>query len=167
MKRIFILLVEDNDDHAELTIAALKGAGLIAHVVRLDNAESAADFLFLDGNHHGVDSCELPNIILLDVKLPGMDGFSLLRKIKADQRTRRIPVIMLTTSSRDEEIARGYDEGANSYIVKPVHFDAFRDKIRDLELYWGKTCELPDSQESPGSSSEPGTGDKQCPTPKR
>ena len=144
MKRIFILLVEDNDDHAELTIEALKGARINAHVVRLDNAESAADFLFVQSTLGESGLSELPNIILLDVKLPGMDGFSLLRRIKNDNRTRRIPVVMLTTSKREEEIARGYDEGANSYIVKPVHFDAFRDKIRDLELYWGETCELPD-----------------------
>jgi len=144
MQPVVIMLVEDNDDHAELISDALNNTIVANRVIRFVNAESALEFL------HGGKGAEststdipLPGMIILDVKLPGMNGFEMLKQVRNDERTRRIPVVMLTTSRREDEIAKGYEYGANSYIVKPVKFEEFRAKIIDLKMYWILTSELP------------------------
>ncbi|RKX19136.1 MAG: response regulator [Candidatus Zixiibacteriota bacterium] len=142
-KPAFIMLVEDNVDHAELTIEILKKNHVVNKVVQFMDAESAYDYLYNENEYKDKEKYPYPDVILLDVKLPGMDGFELLQTIKNKPETKRIPVIMLTTSKRDEEIVKGYDIGANSYIVKPVNFNEFKSKIEDLQLYWFITSELP------------------------
>jgi DNA-binding response OmpR family regulator len=143
MQPVVIMLVEDNDDHAELISDALNNTIVANSVIRFVNAESALEFLHGDKAQTEDAEVPLPGMIILDVKLPGMDGFEMLRKVRGSARTRRIPVVMLTTSRRDDEIAKGYEYGANSYIVKPVKFEEFRAKIIDLKMYWILTSELP------------------------
>lgn len=143
VKPALIMLVEDNEDHAELTIEVLKKNHIANKVIQFLYAESAYDYLFGEDESRDREKYPYPDVILLDVKLPGMNGFELLQIIKDRPETKRIPVIMLTTSKRDEEIARGYDIGANSYIVKPVNFNEFKAKIEGLQLYWFITSELP------------------------
>ncbi|UCE23446.1 MAG: response regulator [Candidatus Zixiibacteriota bacterium] len=149
MTPVLIMLVEDNDDHAELITDALNNTIVANRVLRFVNAESALEYLMGEKAHAAPEEYPLPGVILLDVKLPGMDGLRMLRKIRKNKRTRRVPVVILTTSKREDEIARGYELGANSYIVKPVKFEEFRAKIIDLKMYWVLTSELPNSvQES-------------------
>ncbi|UCD62526.1 MAG: response regulator [Candidatus Zixiibacteriota bacterium] len=143
MEPVVIMLVEDNDDHAELISDALNNTIVANRVVRFVNAESALEYLHGEKAQAAEQDHPLPGMILLDIKLPGMDGFQMLRKVRTHDRTKRIPVVMLTTSKRDEEIAKGYEYGANSYIVKPVKFEEFRAKIIDLKMYWVLTSELP------------------------
>jgi two-component system response regulator len=138
-----IMLVEDNEDHAELTMEVLKKNCIFNKVIQFLDAESAYDYLFGENKSRNRREYPFPDIILLDVKLPGMNGFELLQIIKNRPETKRIPVIILTTSKRDEEVAKGYDYGANSYIVKPINFSEFKAKIGDLQLYWFITSELP------------------------
>ena len=149
MTPVLIMLVEDNDDHAELITDALNNTIVANRVLRFVNAESALEYLMGEKAQASPEEYPLPGVILLDVKLPGMDGLRMLQKIRKDKRTRRVPVVILTTSKREDEIARGYELGANSYIVKPVKFEEFRAKIIDLKMYWVLTSELPNSvQES-------------------
>ena len=138
-----IMLVEDNEDHAELTIEVLKNYSVVNEVRWFTDGESALNYLLGNRESHDDNDSTLPDVILLDVKLPGISGFEVLDKIKTTPKTKHIPTIMLTTSKRDEEIARGYDCGSNSYIVKPVSFSQFRKKIADLGIYWVLTSELP------------------------
>ena len=138
-----IILVEDNDDHAELTIESLKQNKVINEVIRFADAESAMDYISSAVKNQ--DTNKMPDLILLDVKLPGMSGFDMLQKLKSNTLTKRIPVIMLTTSSRDEEVAKGYDFGVNSYVVKPVNFTKFQEKLADLRIYWILISEMPKS----------------------
>jgi two-component system response regulator len=134
-----ILLVEDNPADAELTLHALKdpaGGGLVnkIHVVR-DGAE-ALEFLFCRGEFSGRRFDQPPRIVLLDLKLPKVDGLEVLRQIKADARTRPIPVVIMTSSDEERDRIAGYQLGVNSYIRKPVDFDQFRETVRHLGLYW-------------------------------
>jgi len=145
MTPVLIMLVEDNDDHAELITEALNNTIVANRVLRFVNAESALEYLTGEQADQLPDDHPLPGVILLDIKLPGMDGFEMLKRVRRDPRTRRLPVIILTTSKREEEVARGYELGANSYIVKPVKFEEFRAKIIDLKMYWVLTSELPRS----------------------
>lgn len=145
MTPVLIMLVEDNDDHAELITDALNNTIVANRVLRFVNAESALEYLLGDKTLASPEEHPLPGVVLLDLKLPGMDGFQMLRKIRGENRTRRLPVVILTTSKREDEIARGYELGANSYIVKPVKFEEFRAKIIDLKMYWVLTSELPQS----------------------
>jgi CheY-like chemotaxis protein len=131
-----ILLVEDNPNDAELTLHALrknKVANQI-HLVR-DGAE-ALDFLFATGTYADRNVAEKPKVILLDIKLPKVDGLEVLRTIKDDPKTRTIPVVLLTSSREERDIIEGYRLGVNSYIVKPVDFEQFTRTVRDLGLYW-------------------------------
>ena len=151
MQPVLIMLVEDNDDHAELISDALNNTIVANRVIRFVNAESALEYLTGDETQSPDVETPLPGMIILDVKLPGMDGFEMLRRIRGNDRTRRLPVVMLTTSKRDEEIAKGYEYGANSYIVKPVKYEEFRAKIIDLKMYWILTSELPEGADQAGS----------------
>jgi two-component system, response regulator len=133
---IDILLVEDNPNDAELTLHALRKDHVAnrVHLVR-DGAE-ALEFVFATGAYADRALAERPKVILLDIKLPKVDGLEVLRKIKANPRTRGIPVVMLTSSREERDIIEGYDLGANSYIVKPVDFERFVEAVRELGLYW-------------------------------
>ena len=131
-----ILLVEDNPNDAELTLHAFRKHKLTnrIHLVR-DGAE-ALEFVFGTGAYASRDIADRPKVILLDIKLPKVDGLEVLRKIKADERTRTIPVVMLTSSREERDIIDGYHLGANSYIVKPVEFEQFTNAVRELGMYW-------------------------------
>lgn len=131
-----ILLVEDNPDDEALTLRALKANNVCNQVdVARDGAE-AIDYLFGTGayNNHRTDN--LPEVILLDLKLPKLDGLEILQRIRSDERTKLIPVVILTSSKEESDLIKGYEKGANSYVRKPVDFDQFCEAIRQLGLYW-------------------------------
>ena len=131
-----ILLVEDNADDEELTIRALRknNIGNKIHVTR-DGAE-ALDFLFCEGNYADRDPNEMPQVTLMDLKLPKVDGLEVLRRLRADERTRMLPIVILTTSMEEQDVIDGYQLGANSYVRKPVDFNEFLEAARHLGLYW-------------------------------
>jgi two-component system response regulator len=131
-----ILLVEDNPSDAELTLRALKKAHVTndVHVVR-DGAE-ALEFLFGEGAYAARAGAALPRVVLLDLKLPKVDGLEVLRRVKADKRTKMIPVVVLTSSREESDLVASYHLGANSYIVKPVDSDKFFEAVHQVGLYW-------------------------------
>src|SRR5690606_13224297 len=131
-----ILLVEDNPEDLELTQRALRKAKLANYIqVARDGAE-ALDYIFGEGAHAGRRVEDTPKLILLDLKLPKVDGIEVLRRIKADQRTHSIPVIILTSSKEQQDVAETYSYGANSYIVKPVGFESFAEAVKQIGMYW-------------------------------
>ena len=136
MNNKVILLVEDNPDDEALTIRALKKNKIANKVVVTHDGVEALDYIFAQGKYAGRDISEHPQVILLDLKLPRIDGHEVLKRIRADKRTSRIPVVILTTSDEDQDIIQSYDNGANSYIRKPVDFDQFMEAIRKLGMYW-------------------------------
>lgn len=125
-----ILLVEDNPDDNALTLRALKKNNITNEVIVARDGVEALDYLFGEGAHEGRDLSDQPQVILLDLKLPKIDGLEVLKRIRADDRTRRLAVVVLTTSNEDRDIIRSYDLGANSYIRKPVDFDHFMEAVR-------------------------------------
>ena len=129
-----ILLVEDNPDDEELTVVALKKSHIANEVVVARDGEEALDYLFATGPHAG--STFIPAVILLDLKLPKIDGLEVLRRLRAHERTRRIPVVVLTSSKEQEDVVESYNLGANSYVRKPVDFDQFLEASKQLGLYW-------------------------------
>jgi CheY-like chemotaxis protein len=131
-----ILLVEDNPDDVALTQRALKKARVANKVVVATDGPEALDYLFGMGAHAGRDTTEMPEVVLLDLKLPKMDGLEVLQRLRADQRTRLLPVVILTSSKEDRDLTRSYEMGANSYIGKPVDFKQFVKAVQDLGLYW-------------------------------
>ncbi len=143
MKLIDILLVEDNPDHAMLTRRVLEDYGVANTVHVVENGADALDYIYRRGKYSNGKNAPRPGLILLDVKLPKVDGFEVLKQLKSDPEHGSIPVVMLTTSARDEEVARGYAEGANSYVTKPVRFDEFAEKVKNIGLYWGLISSLP------------------------
>lgn len=139
-KSVDILLIEDNPDHVELILKALRGNNLLNEVHVVVSGEEAIDFVYQRGGYANVAR---PGLILLDIKLAGMDGIEFLRRIKADLNLKSIPVVMLTTSAGEKEIVESYNCGVNSYIVKPVDFEQFAKVIKDLKLYWVLVNSLP------------------------
>ena len=135
-KPLDILLVEDEAAHAELTKRAIRKAGNANRVHIVTDGEEAFDYLYNRGKYEDKVKYSLPGLILLDIKLPGIDGVEVLKKIKEDPTLKRIPVIMLTTSEREEDIARSYNHYANSYLTKPVGFKEFEEKIMQIDFYW-------------------------------
>ena len=135
-QRADILLVEDNPNDVKLTLHAFKSANLAntVHVAR-DGVE-ALDFMFCTGPHADRSVEERPKLVLLDLKLPRLDGHEVLRRIKRDPRTSDIPVVVLTSSSEERDVMRTYEVGANSYIIKPVDFEQFTESVRDIGKYW-------------------------------
>ncbi len=143
MKLIDILLVEDNPDHAMLTRRVLEDYKVANRVHVVENGVDALDYIYRRGKYSDGNGATRPGLILLDVKLPKLDGFEVLKQLKSDPEYSSIPVVMLTTSARDEEVIRGYAEGANSYVTKPVRFDEFAEKVKNIGLYWGLISSVP------------------------
>lgn len=131
-----ILLVEDNASDEKLTLLAFKKCGVSNEVVVMRDGAAALDYIFATGPYAGRDDSVLPTVVLLDLKLPRVDGLEVLRRIRADERTRIIPVIVLTASKEDEDVLRSYALGANAYVRKPVEFVAFVEAARTLGLFW-------------------------------
>ena len=131
-----ILLVEDNPRDEALTLRALKKSNIVNDVIVARDGVEALDYFFGTGTHAGRDMTEMPQLILLDLKLPKVDGLEVLRKIRADERTKRLPIVVFTSSSEEEDMIKSYDLGANSYVRKPVDFDQFLEATRQLGLYW-------------------------------
>lgn len=133
---IEILLIEDNPADAELTIHALEKSKLINHIRHLQDGAEALDFLFCRGDYSAREFDTPPRLVLLDLKLPKVDGIGVLEQIKSDTRTKAIPVILLTSSKEERDMATSYRLGVNSYIQKPVNFTEFQDVVRQLGMYW-------------------------------
>lgn len=131
-----ILLVEDNLDDEELTLRALKKNNITNEVVVARDGLQALDYLFGTGTHKGRDASAMPQVVLLDLKLPKIDGLEVLRRLRSDKRTKLLPVVILTSSNEEQDRMRGYDLGANSYVRKPVDFVQFTEAVRQLGLYW-------------------------------
>jgi Response regulators consisting of a CheY-like receiver domain and a winged-helix DNA-binding domain len=136
MEQSVILLVEDNPDDEALTLRALKKNNIRNEVIIARDGVEAVDYLFGTGAHAGRDLSVMPQVILLDLKLPKMDGFEVLERIRSSEAAQYLPVVILTTSSEDQDRIRGYDLGANSFVRKPVEFDKFIEAVRQLGLYW-------------------------------
>lgn len=136
MAQKMILLVEDNPDDEELTTRALRQAKIANEIVVARDGSEAVEFLFGQGRHSGRDLSHMPAVILLDLKLPKLSGLEVLQRLRADERTRLIPTVILTSSSEDEDMLRSYQSGANSYVRKPVEFGAFVNAVSQLGMYW-------------------------------
>ncbi len=136
MEESVILLVEDNPDDEALTLRALKKNNIRNEVVVARDGVEAVDYLFGTGVHAGRDLSAMPHVVLLDLKLPRMDGFEVLERIRSSEATKFLPVVILTTSNEDQDLLRGYGLGANSFVRKPVEFDKFIEAVRQLGLYW-------------------------------
>jgi len=132
----YILLVEDNADDEALSIRALKKNGVLNEVVVARDGVEATDFLFGTGTYAGQNARALPAVVLLDLKLPRLDGLEVLRRIRGDPRTKLLPVVVLTSSIEEADLAKSYSLGANSYLRKPVDFDQFMDAVRQIGTYW-------------------------------
>jgi two-component system, response regulator len=133
---IEIILVEDNPDDAALTVRALRSRHLTNNLVHLKDGEEAIKYIFEGATFGGMKFSEHPKVILLDLKMPKVNGMEVLERIKSDPSTKAIPVVILTSSAEDPDIKRCYELGANSYIVKPVEFDNFSKTVADLGFYW-------------------------------
>jgi len=140
----FILLVEDNPDDEELTRLALREHGMANEVVVVRDGAEALDFFARRGRHAGRDPSDLPQVVLLDLNLPKIDGLTVLRRIREDPRTSLLPVVVLTSSEDDDDIAGSYRSGANSFVRKPVDFDEFREAVHHLGMYWLLLNRLPE-----------------------
>jgi len=138
-----ILLVEDNPDDEALTIRALRKNNIGNRLVVAHDGEEALDFLFCTGAYANRDPHEMPQVILLDLKLPKIDGHEVLRRVRTDERTKLLPVVILTSSKEEQDLVNSYGNGANSYVRKPVNFDQFVEAVRQLGLYWLVLNETP------------------------
>lgn len=136
MADAFILLAEDNPDDIELTLYAFREGNFAKDVKVVQDGQEALDFLFAAGSYEARDVTDVPALILLDLNMPKVGGLEVLRRVRADVRTKHIPVVVLTTSDEQKDITEGYELGINSYIRKPVDFDNFVDTVRQLGLYW-------------------------------
>lgn len=151
-KPVEILLVEDNPNDEELTLYALKKNNIANHIQVVHDGEEALEFLFCTGvyAHRRID--DVPKVILLDLKLPKVDGLEVLERIKTDERTRLLPVVVLTSSREERDIIESYQLGVNSFIVKPVDFEQFIEVISQLGLYWMLLNQTPSYREPPVSN---------------
>jgi two-component system response regulator len=143
MSQRVILLVEDNPDDEALTMRALRKNNIGNPVVVARNGAEALDYLFAEGSYAGRDVSDVPQVVLLDLKLPKVDGLDVLKRIRADERTQLLPVVVLTSSKEDQDLVNGYRFGCNSYVRKPVNFDEFLEAARQLGLYWLLLNEVP------------------------
>jgi two-component system response regulator len=131
-----ILVVEDNPDDEELTLRALRKGNLVNEIVVVRDGREVLDFIFGTGQYEGRDLSRMPTVVLLDLKLPRLNGLQVLEALRADPRTRLMPVVVLTSSNEEEDMLRSYELGANSYVRKPVEFGAFINAVSQLGLYW-------------------------------
>lgn len=131
-----ILLVEDNPDDEALTLRAFRKNNIKNEVVVARDGVEALDYIFATGSHAMRDAAELPQVVLLDLKLPKLDGMEVLRRVRADERTRLLPIVVLTSSKEEQDLVNSYRLGCNSYVRKPVNFDEFLEAARQLGLYW-------------------------------
>lgn len=131
-----ILLVEDNPDDEALTLRALKKNNIRNEIIVARDGVEALDYLFGAGAYAGRDPADLPSVVLLDLKLPKVDGLEVLRRVRADERTKFLPVVILTSSKEEQDLQEGYSQGCNSYVRKPVNYDEFLEAVRQLGLYW-------------------------------
>ncbi len=136
MKTKTILLVEDNPDDVQLTLRALKKNNIMNEIIVAEDGVEALDYLLGTGKYEGRDTSVMPQLVLLDLKMPKMDGLEVLLRIRADERTKLLPVVVLTTSSEDKDRVESYKLGANSYVRKPVDFGQFSEAVNQLGLYW-------------------------------
>ncbi|SRR6266700_348352 len=141
-----ILLVEDNQYDAEMTIRALKKVNLANKLVHLNDGEVAVNFIFALKEYSDRDTTRNPKVILLDIKMPKVDGIEILRLIKSDEHTKTIPVVIMTSSKEEQDIITSYSLGVNSYVVKPVDFEGFAKAVSELGLYWLLTNQAPLNQ---------------------
>jgi len=139
----FILIVEDNPDDEEMTLRSLTQSGLANGVQVVRDGVEAVDFLFATGKFKDRDATRMPTVVLLDLKLPKLNGIDVLKRMRQDERTRTVPVVILTSSSEDEDMVKSYDNGANSYVRKPVIFSDFAKVVSQLGLYWMLLNEVP------------------------
>lgn len=131
-----ILLVEDNPDDVDLTLLAFKKYNIMNEVVIASDGAEALDYLFGKGKYAGRDMSKLPEVVLLDLKLPKVDGLEVLQRLRADERTKHLPVVILTSSNEERDIINGYNLGVNSYVQKPVEFTQFSEAVGRLGIYW-------------------------------
>lgn len=143
-----ILLVEDNPDDVELTRLAFEQSRIGSEIVVAMDGQEALDYLFASGDHSEREPAVMPEVVLLDLKLPKIDGLAVLRRMRGDERTRLLPVVVLTSSREEQDVLRSYDLGANSFVQKPVDFGQFIEAARHLELYWLVLNEVPPQQNS-------------------
>lgn len=136
MKNSRILLVEDNPDHQELTLMTLAENNVLNEVVVVSDGLEALEYLFGTGRYAGRDPRDVPALILLDLKLPKLNGIDVLRRVRGDERTRLVPVVILTSSSEEEDVVASLASGANSYVRKPVDFSRFVEQLQRLQVYW-------------------------------
>ncbi|HRH43736.1 MAG TPA: response regulator [Pyrinomonadaceae bacterium] len=136
LNEVEILLVEDNPNDAELTMRVLKKNHLANQVMHAKDGEEALEFIFAEGHFSDRNIENKPKVILLDLKLPKVNGIEVLERVKRDERTKKIPIVILTSSREDSDLQKCYSIGVNSYIVKPVDFDSFVKAVTDLGLYW-------------------------------
>jgi two-component system, response regulator len=135
-KEATILLVEDNQDDVDLTLRAFRKSNVVNRIIVVRDGQEALDYLFTAGSHVLRDPNAMPQVVLLDLKLPKLGGLEVLRALRADERTRRLPVVVLTSSLHERDLIESYDLGANSYVRKPVDFAEFIEAARQLGLYW-------------------------------
>ena len=135
-EEVEILLVEDNPRDLELTLRALRKNHLANSIISVSDGEEALDFLFARGKFAGRDIQNGPRVVFLDLKLPKVDGIEVLRQVKGDERTKRIPIVVVTSSAEERDRVESYQLGVNSYVVKPIEFDSFVKTITDLGFYW-------------------------------
>lgn len=138
-----IVIVEDNPNDAELMLRSLKKNRLANNIVILEDGEQALDFIFCRGKYTDRDLSESPKVMFLDLKLPKVGGLEVLKQMKSNEHTRKIPVIVVTSSKEDPDITAAYNLGANSYVVKPIDFDSFVEKINQIGVYWLAVNEKP------------------------
>jgi CheY-like chemotaxis protein len=143
MPQKMIMVVEDNPDDEELTLRALRQAKIANEIVVTRDGNEALEFVFGTGQYAGRNLDRMPAVILLDLKLPKLNGLEVLKRLRSDPRTKLIPVVVLTSSSEDEDMLRSYQVGANSYVRKPVEFGAFANAVSQLGLYWMLLNETP------------------------
>ncbi len=143
MKNKVILLVEDNQDDVKLTLRALRKSNILNEVVIASDGVRALDYLFGTGEHAGRDTRSMPQVILLDINMPRLGGIEVLQRLRSDERTKLLPVVVLTTSNEDADRVESYRFGANSYVRKPVDFDQFAKAVQQLGLYWLVLNEAP------------------------
>ena len=148
LNQVEVLLVEDNMHDAEMTIRSLRKVNLANNLIHVKDGEEALDFIFAKGKFAGRDMVSGPKVILLDIKMPKVDGIEVLRQLKSNEATRLIPVVIMTSSKEEQDIISSYELGVNSYVVKPVDFEGFAKAVSQLGMYWLLTNQPPLTNET-------------------